>query len=208
MRLTGKVAIVTGGGSGVGRAISFGLAEEGARVVVAGRNRRRLEEVAEEIGCMGQEGMVVQTDVTQYAQVERLAQRTLAEYGGIDILVNSASARLPATLLEVSEDEWFHASDVNIHGAFRCCQVVARAMAPRRSGVIVNVLASQGYLHLPWGQPPVAADLSRYGIRMTCVYAARGEGGSNDDQWRPQDVAGIIDFIAIDGAEATMLGSY
>ena len=134
-RLAGKRAIVTGGGSGIGRAISRRFAAEGATVIVADLVGERAEEVAAEIGGTG-----VQADVTIAADVGRLVDGA----GSVDVLVNNAGGGMADDLLEISEEEWDTDVEVNLKSAFLCSKAVLPGMIERGSGVILNISSVNG----------------------------------------------------------------
>ena len=134
-RLEGKRAIVTGGGSGIGRATCLRFAAEGAAVVVADVVGERAEEVAEEIG-----GTAVQADVTVAADVARMVEAG----GAIDVLVNNAGGGMADDVLEISEEEWDTDVELNLKSAFLCSKAVLPGMIERGSGVIVNVVSVNG----------------------------------------------------------------
>jgi meso-butanediol dehydrogenase / (S,S)-butanediol dehydrogenase / diacetyl reductase len=135
MRLEGKRAIVTGGGSGIGRATCRRFAAEGATVLVADLLGERAEEVAAEVG-----GMAVQADVTVAADVARMAETA----GRIDVLVNNAGGGFADDLLEISEEEWEADVTVNLKSAFLCSKAVLPGMIEQGSGVIVNITSVNG----------------------------------------------------------------
>src|SRR2546421_7380858 len=137
--LSGKVAVVTGGNTGLGEAFCKALADVGAHVAIAARTRERSEEVARAIEAVGGRAMVVDVDVTQPAQVESMVARVTAHLGPIDILVNNAGLCYHRPAAEVPREEWLAVFDVNVHGLWDCAQTVGRQMIARRSGVIVNV---------------------------------------------------------------------
>ena len=134
-----KVGIVTGAGSGIGRGISLAFAAAGARVVLVGRRQERLEAVAREIREQDGEALVVPTDVCDEAAVVRLFERTIAEYGRVDILVNNAATFDGGPLEDISGDTWRKVVDVNLNGAFYCAREAMRIMKPQGGGRIVNV---------------------------------------------------------------------
>jgi NAD(P)-dependent dehydrogenase (short-subunit alcohol dehydrogenase family) len=113
--LTGKVAIVTGGGRGIGRAVSLGLAQSGASVVVASRTPKEVEGVAEEIKKMGGKALAMVTDLTVNDQLENLVNATVKEFGRIDILVNNAARSFLRSLLDLREDGWDKVFNTNRH---------------------------------------------------------------------------------------------
>ena len=155
--LTGKVAIVTGGGTGLGQAISIGLAQAGADVVVAARRLEPLKETATEVEKLGRKSLVVPTDVTQSDQVDNLIERTIKEFGKIDILVNNAGiakgidsmtfdamAGKEKQIWEITDDMWNQSLSVNLSSAFYGTRAVARHMVERKQGKIVNMASGGG----------------------------------------------------------------
>ena len=122
--LKGRVAIVTGGASGFGRATSKLFAEAGAVVVLASRRADKLEIVADEIAAMGGHALVVATDVTIEAQVKNLVEQSLERFGQIDVLVNNAGILTRTPVPETSEEEWYALMDANLKGPFLCCKHV------------------------------------------------------------------------------------
>lgn len=143
-RLSGKNAIVTGGGRGLGRAIALALAAAGATVVVAGRTRASLAEVAATIRAMGGEASAVVADVTDEASVEALVAQVVAEHGRLDVLVNSAGVIVRKPTVETTVAEWRSVVDVSLTGTFLCCRAAARHMLPARSGKIINLGSTAG----------------------------------------------------------------
>lgn len=145
MSLAGKVALVTGGGRGIGQAIALSLAEAGADVAVAvSRDIAAAEEVAEQIRSKGRKALALQADVANAEQAESLVVRTVAELGRIDILVNNAGVTRDNLLMRMSEDEWDNVLDVNLKGAFHCTRAAVRKMVRQRSGRIINVTSVMG----------------------------------------------------------------
>jgi meso-butanediol dehydrogenase/(S,S)-butanediol dehydrogenase/diacetyl reductase len=134
-RLEGKAAIVTGGGSGIGRAICMRFAAEGASVVVADIVGERAEEVAAEIG-----GRAVQADVTVAADVARMVEAA----GGVDVLVNNAGGGMSDGLLEIAEEAWDEEVALNLKSAFLCTKAVLPPMIERGKGAIVNISSVNG----------------------------------------------------------------
>ena len=134
-RLDGRTAIVTGGGSGIGRAICRRFASDGASVVVADLVGERAEEVAAEVG-----GRAVQADVTAAADVVRMA----AEAGRVDVLVNNAGGGMADDLREIDEDEWDADVELNLKSAYLCSKAVLPGMIEQGSGVIVNIVSVNG----------------------------------------------------------------
>ena len=153
MRLNGKIAVVTGSGRGLGRAIAVTLAEEGTRTVVSDLDREAMETTADEIRKLGQDVLAVQADVSKPDQVERMIQKAVDTFGRVDILVNNAGGALhtPHKIEQVTEEHWDRVVDVNLKGAFFCTQaVVARMREQGSGGKIVNIsaLAAKSYATL------------------------------------------------------------
>ncbi len=144
LSLEGQVAIVTGGGTGIGRAIALEFAKAGADVVVASRRLSILEEVGREVTALGKRSLAVQADISQKADVDNMVQRAMDEFGGIDILVNDAAILTATPLLELSEDDWDKNIDINLKGYYLCCQAVGKGMVERRKGSIINVASTGG----------------------------------------------------------------
>ena len=137
--LTGKVAIVTGGGRGIGRAVSLGLAQSGASVVVASRTPKEVEGVAEEIKKMGGKALAIVTDLTVNDQLENLVNATVKEFGRIDILVNNAARSFLRSLLDLREDGWDKVFNTNVKAVWLLSRLVARRMIEQKGGRIINI---------------------------------------------------------------------
>jgi NADP-dependent 3-hydroxy acid dehydrogenase YdfG len=142
--LAGQVAIVTGAGRGIGRAISEALAGEGAAVALASRTRGELASVASAIREAGGRALAVPTDVTSEGAVEALVEQTLAELGRIDILVTAAGVATFGPLSGTKPGDWDGMLAVNLRGVMLCCRAVLSAMARQRRGTIVNVASIAG----------------------------------------------------------------
>ncbi|MBW2271312.1 MAG: SDR family oxidoreductase [Deltaproteobacteria bacterium] len=143
----GKVGVVTGGGSGIGRAICLALAQAGANVVVADIDGDNAAKVAEEVGGKGARGCAVTTDVTQSASVAELADEAVKEMGGVDIVCNNAGVYLGGEMAETTEDDWRFVLSVNLDGVFRVGQRFAKLLREQgRGGHIVNTASIGGFL--------------------------------------------------------------
>jgi len=142
--LAGKVAIVTGGGGGIGRILSLGLAENGADVVVASRTLEKLQPVADKVSAMGRKSMAVTVDVTKEASVKNMADQVVNKFGRIDILVNCAGLAIRHAPEEMPVDDWQKVMDHNARGVFITCQVVGRVMIKQGGGKIVNISSVRG----------------------------------------------------------------
>ncbi len=148
--LKGQVAIITGGGSGIGRATALTFAAAGAKVVVAARRKEKLLEVCDEIKANGGEGLAFRTDVTVQEDIDNLVSATCEAFGGIDILVNNSGMALPrANTLNVTREDWEKLFALNMTSAFFVSQAAARVMARNGGGRIVNVTSQRGINALP-----------------------------------------------------------
>jgi len=139
MLLPGKVAVVTGAGRGMGRAIALVLAREGANVVVNSQSET-CETVANEIKALGGQAIPVKADVSKFDEVKKMIDLAIENFGKIDILVNNAGIFIGlAPLFEIKEEDWNRVFDVNLKGVFYCCKAVIPYMMKRRSGKIINI---------------------------------------------------------------------
>jgi len=143
--LDGRVALVTGAGSGIGRGISRVLAREGADLVLTDIGVSLAREAAEEVG-----GIALEHDVTSWSSCEEVVKATLEAKGRIDLLVNNAGVSRSLPFHEIDEAEWDRVNDVNAKGVFLCCRAVAPHMMERRSGAIVNVSSMVGKEAIPF----------------------------------------------------------
>ena len=149
--LMGKAALIVGGAGGIGRALSLGLAEYGADVIVASRSLDHLEEVAKEIHALGRKTMAISVDITDEKSVADMVENILKRFPRIDILVNAAGVaiRRPADSFPI--DEWQRVMDINARGTWLCCQAVGRVMLKQCSGKIINISSVSGRHGLPSG---------------------------------------------------------
>jgi len=161
MRLKNKVALVTGGGRGIGRAIILALAKEGTDIVACDINLENLEEVAKEIEKLGRKVLVLKADVSKISEVEEMVKKALDKFTKIDILVNNAGITRDNLILRMSEEEWDQVLDINLKGTFNCLKTVTRPMMKARSGSIINIASVVGIMGNP-GQANYAA--SKAGI--------------------------------------------
>jgi len=141
--LEGKVAVVAGGSSGIGKTIALGLAQAGADVVASARRLELVKALADEIESLGRRSLRVSSDVTDRASIENLLKTCLDAFGKIDILVNAAGISKRAPTLDFSETDWNQILETNLTGTLRTCQIFGRHMIERRYGRIINI-ASMG----------------------------------------------------------------
>ena len=149
MQLEGKVAIVTGGAGGIGKAIVETFAQEGARVAIADRNLAGARALSAALIAAGSTAEAIEVDVADSAAVTRMAAQVFEAFGRIDILVNNAGIRFLNPLLEQTEDEWRRTLDVNLTGPFLCCKAVIPYMLRGGKGKIVNVSSVAGQFGRP-----------------------------------------------------------
>jgi len=182
-KLDQRVAIVTGGGTGIGWDIALTFAKEGADVVVCSRKIASLKEAAEEIKALGRRSLAIATDVGVKEQVQSMAKRTIDEFGRIDILVNNAGVIRRALLMETDEEDWDAIIATNLKGVFLCTQAVAKYMIEQKYGKIINIssicgrggalrglssysAAKAGVIQLT---KSAALELSPYGININAI---------------------------------------
>ena len=142
--LTDRVAIVTGGGTGIGRSIALEFAEFGADVVVSSRKLENLKKVADEVKALGRQSLAIVADVTKKTDVDHLVQRTMEKFGRIDILVNNAGVGTKVPIIDVAEDEWDLIIDTNLKSSYYCCQAVGKQMIEQKMGNIINITSGDG----------------------------------------------------------------
>jgi len=183
MRLKGKVAIITGGGRGIGEFTAKRFSQEGAKVVVADVNEDDVNRVVAEITDSGGQAIGLKVDVTNRAIVDEMIKTTITTYGKIDILINNAGITADNTLLKMTEAEWDRVLNVNLKGVFHCGQAAAAVMVEKgHGGVILNASSIVGiygnfgqtnYAATKWGVIGMtkswAKELGRSGIRVNAV---------------------------------------
>ena len=194
-RLKDKVAIVTGGGNGIGREIARAYAAEGASVVVVGRTLAQLERTVAEIRSRNGEAKAIQADVASEGQVEQMVADTLERYGQIDILVNNGAITGPtANVVDMRLDAWSETLAINLTGAMLCSREVLKQMIPRRSGTIIMMTSEggrggDGRAGYPKRSPyccskialiglaeTMAVEVGEYGIRVNAISPAGVRG--------------------------------
>lgn len=144
-KLAGKVAIVTGGGRGIGRSMVLAFAEEGANIVVIARNQQEIDTVSSEASAYGARSLSIRTDVSQSGEVDGMVREVLAEYGRIDILVNNAAIPGPTDFISlIKTDDWEQTIDINLKGVFLCSRAVVPQMIKQNGGNIINISSGAG----------------------------------------------------------------
>lgn len=198
MKLKGKVAIITGGGSGIGEATAKLFAQEGAKVVAADVNGEAAERVAEEIKKEGGEVLAVKVDVSRRQEAENMVAETLSRFGQIDILINNAGLFRDAMSWKMEDEQWNLVIDVNLKGTFLCSRAVIPHMRARNQGKIINtssisVLGNPGQANYSAAKAGIIAltrtlalELARAGINVNCV--APGSIDTPILKGMPQDI--------------------
>ena len=230
-RLEGKVAIVTGGSRGMGRAIAAALAREGAAVVVCSRNLEANRETAEQIKSEGGSAHPFQVDVTDPDSVSALVKSVVEKFGRVDILVNNAGVTADNLLLRLKEADWDRVIDTNLKGTFNCIKAVARTMIKQRGGKIINMASVVGMVGNA-GQAnycaskagiigltkSVARELASRAINVNCVAPGLIKTAMTDAltdkakedvtkliplgrMGEPEDVAEVVKFLASPAAD-------
>ena len=144
MKLTGKVALVTGAAQGIGKAVALLLARHGADIVVSDINLEKAEETAKEIESIGPKAMAIKVNVASLNDVEQMVEAVLKKFGRIDILINNAGITRDKLILRMTEEDWDIVLNVNLKGTFNCTKAVVRHMAKQRSGKIVSIASVVG----------------------------------------------------------------
>jgi NAD(P)-dependent dehydrogenase (short-subunit alcohol dehydrogenase family) len=225
--LAGKVALVTGGGRGIGAGIAAELAQAGMRVAAAARTGEQVEAVAREIG-----GIAVEVDVADPSSVARMVSAVERELGPVDVLVNDAGISGPSQARPIWEEDpadWWRVFEVNVLGAYLCCRAVLPQMVERGRGRIVNVGSGAAYLPLPPGVGGTAygsskAALQRFGellagqlqdrgvyvftISPGLVRTAMTSSFSDDAPWTPPELAPRLVRVLASGRADSLAGRY
>ena len=183
LSLSGKIALVTGAGSGIGKISAMHLAKIGAELVLLGRNEKKLTETSSQISKSVGKCKWYSVDVTNTKEISNSVQKIRKECGEIDILVNSAGVNIPQKAEDVTIEAWNTIMDTNVKGLFFCCQAVGRqSMIPRKQGVIVNISSQAGKVALPLRAAycsskgavdqltrVLAFEWAKYGVRVNAV---------------------------------------
>jgi 3-oxoacyl-[acyl-carrier protein] reductase len=192
--LKGRIAVITGGGRGIGRGIALALAREGANVVIADVLAEHAQKTAREAEAEGVGAMATVADVSDKAQVNRLVEDTIRSFGRVDILINNAGVSpkkdgAKVTVVEMDTDEWERVIGVNLHGSFYCARACAREMVKQGYGKIINMssLAGRTYSAIPGAHylaskaavigltRALAGELAPYGINVNAIAPGRIE---------------------------------
>ena len=173
MDLLGQVALVTGGGTGIGKAIAKAMIEQGAKVIIIGRKENSLLEAQSELGT-NVETMVC--DVTDESQVNKVYENIVKDYGKLNILINNAGMAARGKAYEMSYDMWKKVVDVNLNGAFLCARGAMKIMVPQKSGRIINIGSISGQMGRPENAPYTATKFAIEGLTRAFALDGRDHG--------------------------------
>ncbi len=229
MRLQDKVAIVTGGGSGIGRAIALAYAREGAHVAIADINIEMAESVRQAIADMVRRAIAIRCDVSQKADVAQMVRMVVEKLGTVDILVNNAGVTHRSRVIDMPVEDWDHTMAINLRGPFLCAQAVLPYMMQQRHGKIINISSDSGkrgwatgsaYCASKFGLLGLTEALSKevadeYGIQVNAIcpsfvdtpmgrraIAATGREVDWSKVIQPEQIADIAVFLASDESRA------
>ena len=230
MQLSGSVAIVTGAGSGIGRAIAIGLAGEGASMVVADIDGDRALAVTAELEESGAQALAVAVDVAQSEQVDAMISVAVDHFGRLDILINNAGRAARGFVSEMADQAWDSVIGVNLRGTFLCSRAAVRYMVPQRCGRIVNTASGLGLRGSPGGAiygaskaaiinltKSLAQEVARYGITVNAIapgvtdtpfWRANRSDAEIDEAYRrglvgrPEDFGPLVLFLCSDAGGA------
>lgn len=227
--LADRVAIVTGAGRGIGKAIALGLADAGATVVVAARTASDIENTAAEIEQKGGKALAMPTDVRLTDQVNNLVEKTVNKFGKIDILVNNAGGSFVVSTMDMSEGGWDAIIRENLKSVFLCSQATAKTMIAQKKGSIINIASTAGLnayvFNAAYGAAKagiinltktMATDLAKYNIRVNAIapgyiategmlrlFGVHQEGAKQIPLARlghPEDIVGGVIYLASDAS--------
>lgn len=215
--LEGRTAVVTGAGRGIGREIALLFAREGADVVLAARTRSQIESVAEQIRTLGGNALEIQTDITDEAQVESMARKTMEVFGRIDILVNNAGANAPGPVADTQVKDWDMILDGFLKGTFLCSRAVLPVMKDQGKGHIINISSIAGKRGVATAAPysaskfgvigfsqALALEVKDFGVKVSVICPGRVDnpnwdrmpGVDRSKMLKPSDVAQAVLFVA------------
>ena len=173
MSLSGQIALVTGGGTGIGKAIAQAMHAEGAKIIIVGRKEEVLKEAQAELGS---DVEIMSCDVTQEDQVKKVFENIMSNHGRLDILINNAGMAAKAKSYEMSYDLWKKVVDVNLNGAFLCARDAMKIMVNQKSGRIINIGSISGQMSRPENAPYTATKFAIEGLTRALALDGRDHG--------------------------------
>jgi len=176
LKLKDQVAIITGAGRGIGRAVALAFAREGALVALAARTTAELDTVRAQIKSRAGRALAVPTDVTREASVAALVEKVLGEFGKVDVLVTSAGVATFAPLVDTKPEEWDHMMAVNLRGVFLACRAVLPPMMKRRRGTIINIVSIAAKRAIPGNAAYAAGKHAVLGLTQVLAEEMRPHG--------------------------------
>ncbi|MDH5672406.1 MAG: SDR family oxidoreductase [Myxococcales bacterium] len=193
-KLDGKVALVTGGGRGLGYHMAEGLAEAGADVAICGRNPETLEAARKKLAAIGSNALALPCDVAKEADVVALAARMKEHYGRCDILINNAGVSALGPSEQMATESWQQLMDINLGGTFLCCREIGKQMIAQKSGSIINVSSENGQVGFSMGMSAyattkigqvgltrsLAVEWGQHGIRVNALLPGNTEEGMTE----------------------------
>lgn len=204
--LEGQIGIVTGGGQGLGKAFCLAFAEAGADLVVAEINPETGPVTVEELQAIGRRAWFIQTDVRKRESIAAMVEKTMAEFGKIDFLMNNAGITIWREVEDVPEEEWRNLMDINLNGLFFCCQAVAKQMIKQGGGRIINIASMSGLIvNRPQCQASyntskaavihltksLAAEWAQYNIRVNAIAPGYMEGPMAGPFFKDPKIGGV-----------------
>jgi NAD(P)-dependent dehydrogenase (short-subunit alcohol dehydrogenase family) len=212
--LAGKVAIVTGAGRGIGKAIALGFARAGASVVVASRTKADIDDTASRIRQAGGKALAVPTDVTSVSQIENLLNKTLGSFRKVDILMNNAGGDSGGTgyILDLTIDDWRAGIELNLNSIFYCCKIIGGEMVRSKSGNIINMTSGMGFGPYPGAAHHAAAragvinltktlalEWAPFNIRVNAMAPGYTETALPAKAWKehPEDKEALLKLIPL-----------
>lgn len=167
MKLENRVAVVTGSGRGIGRAIALTFAREGARLVLMARTQSQIEETCKQVVALGREAVAVTGDISRRTDIENLVRKTLERFGPPDILVNAAGISKRSFTVDYDDDVWQEVIQVNLFGTYLACKYFLKTMLPRKAGRIINVASIAGKIAQPFNSAYAASKHGILGLTKT-----------------------------------------
>ncbi len=212
--LAGKVAIVTGAGRGIGRAIALGFARADADVVVAARTLTQIEDTAAKIRDEGRKALAIPTDVRNVDQIKNLLHKTLDSFKKVDVLVNNAGGPSNGSgyILDMSVDAWRDGVDLNLNSLFYCTKIIGEAMVRQKSGNIINISSGMGFGPFPGAAHHAAAkagvinftktlalEWAPFNIRVNCIAPGYTEVDLTSKRWKehPEHLGALLKNVPL-----------